>query len=334
MTRDEILTILLRWNPWGRTKKDRTVPRECIEKVKSFKDYRGVIVIKGPRRAGKSTLLYQLMEELSKEIDPKSFLYVNFEDYAFSSEKLTPETLEAILDVYRQEVYQGENFLLFLDEIQNVEDWHRWVRTVIDTGVVKTIFVTGSSSKLLSGELASLLSGRHVDFELFPFSFKEYAIARGYSFSSRLELISGKNVYLSLLKDYLTYGGFPEVVMSTGEEEVISKILSQYAEDIVFKDVAARYDVGNIKLLKALSKFIAQNIGNRFSIRKMQGYFEDIFGEKSSTSTISAYISYLESAYFCFEVPKFEYSFKKVIRSPVKYYLIDTGLRNVISGAL
>ncbi|PLV56742.1 ATP-binding protein [Thermotoga sp. SG1] len=330
MTREEILTVLLRWNPWGRIRRDRTIPRECIEKVKPFKDFRGVVVIKGPRRAGKSTLLYQLMEEFSKETDPKSLLYVNFEDYAFSSERLTPETLETILGVYREEVYQGESSLLFLDEVQNVEDWHRWVRTVIDTGVVKTIFVTGLSSKLLSGELASLLSGRHVDFELFPFSFKEYVIAKGYSFSDKLDLISRKNVYLFLLKDYLTYGGFPEVVMSANEEEVFNKILSQYAEDIVFKDVAARYGLENLKLLKALTKFIAQNVGNRFSIRKMQRYFEDIFDKKSSTSTISTYISYLESVYFCFEVPKFEHSFKRTIKSPVKYYLIDTGLRNVI----
>ncbi len=118
--------------------------------------------------------------------------------------------------------------------------------------------------------------------------------------------------------------------MNIEKGQVVDRILSQYAEDIILKDIVARYSVENTKLLKALSKFIAQNIGNKFSIRKMQRYFENIFEEKSSTSTISTYISYLESAYFCFEVPKFDYSLKKTIKSPVKYYLIDTGLRNTI----
>jgi len=331
MIRDEILTVLLRWNLWGRGKRHTTVPRECLGKVKSFKDYHGVVVIKGPRRAGKSTLLYQLMEELSKEVDPRGLLYVNFEDYAFSSERLTPETLETILDVYRQEIYRGEDFFLFLDEIQNVENWHRWIRTVIDSGLIKTIFVTGSSSKLLSGDIATLLTGRHIDFELFPFSFKEYVTARGYNPSSnRVDLISKKDIYLSLFKDYLTYGGFPEVVVNTRDEQIAVSVLSQYAEDIIVKDVVTRYNVGNVRLLKVLSKFIAQNVGNRVSIRRIQRYFEGVFEEKSSTSTISSYITYLESAYFCFEVPRFEYSVKKIIRSPLKYYLIDTGLRNVV----
>jgi hypothetical protein len=330
MKREEILSVLIRWNIWGKARKGEAIPRESIQKIVSLKNYHGAIVIKGPRRAGKSTLLYQLMEDFSKGGDPKSLLYVNFEDYAFSSEKLVPAVLESIIDAYKQEVYQGENFLLFLDEIQNVENWHRWIRTAIDSNLAKTIFVTGSSSKLLSGELASFLAGRHVDFELFPFSFREYVTARGYGFTDKFKLISEKNIYLSLLKDYLMYGGFPETVKNTEREEVIGRILSQYAEDIVLKDVVARYSVENVKLLKALSKFIAQNIGNRFSVRRMQKYFENIFAEKSSTSTISNYISYLESAYLCFEVPKFDYSLKELVRSPVKYYLIDTGLRNAI----
>lgn len=330
MTRDEIFAVLLRWNLWGRERKIAAVPRECLEKMRHLRNYRGVVVVKGPRRAGKSTLLYQLMREFSKEMDPRSILYVNFEDYAFSSETLTPKTLEAILDVYRQEVYRDGDFLLFLDEIQNVEDWHRWVRTVIDSGLIRTIFVTGSSSKLLSSEFATLLAGRHIDFELFPFSFKEYVSATGHSPSNKIELMAKKEVYLSLLKDYLEQGGFPEVVAGAKNSEIASRILSQYAEDIIIKDVAMRYSVQNVKLLKALSKFLAQNVGNKVSIRKIQKYFESVFEEKSSTSTFSNYISHLESAYFCFEVQRFEYSVKQAIKSPSKYYLVDTGLRNAI----
>ncbi|MEJ5229676.1 MAG: ATP-binding protein [Pseudothermotoga sp.] len=330
MTRDEIFAVLLRWNLWGRERKIAAVPRECLEKMKHLRNYHGVVVVKGPRRSGKSTLLYQLMQEFSRETDPKSILYVNFEDYAFSSEKLTAKTLEDIFEVYRQEVYRDGDFLLFLDEIQNVEDWHRWVRTATDSGLIKTIFVTGSSSKLLSGELATLLAGRHIDFELLPFSFKEYVNAMGHSPSNKIELMAKKEVYLSLLKDYLEQGGFPEVAAGVKGAEIMNRILSQYAEDIIIKDVAMRYNVQNVKLLKALSKFLAQNTGNKVSIRKIQKYFENVFEEKSSTSTFSNYISHLESVYFCFEVQRFEYSVKEAIKSLSKYYLIDAGLRNAI----
>ncbi|WP_372589303.1 ATP-binding protein [Fervidobacterium pennivorans subsp. shakshaketiis] len=331
MTREEILEILLRWNIWGRAKRIDTVPREALGKLRSLKDYHGVIVIKGPRRAGKSTLLYQLMWELSAERDIKSILYVNFEDYAFYSEKLTPKTLENILGVYRQEICPEGDFIIFLDEIQNVEDWHRWVRTVIDSGLAKTVFVTGSSSKLLSGELATLLSGRHVDIELLPFSFKEYLYANGYNPSGKLELIAKKDIYLSFLKDYLTFGGFPEIATRGSDEQLIYNILSDYAEDIIFKDIVSRYNTQNIKLLKTLSKVVAQNISNKISIRKLQKDFQDIFAEKSSTSTLSNYIAYLESAYYCFAVQRFDYSIKEINKTPAKYYLVDTGLRNAIS---
>lgn len=331
MTREEILSVLLRWNVWGETKEKKTFPREYLEKVLSFKDYHGVVLIKGPRRAGKSTLLYQIMEELSNERGSESFLYVNFEDYAFSSEELTPKTLEHIVDVYKQEVYHGKDFLLFLDEIQNVNEWYRWVRTAVDSGLIRTAFVTGSSSKLLSGELATLLTGRHIDFEVLPFSFKEYVAFRGANPTRKLDLIANKDKYISLLVEYLTYGGFPEVVSNVEDKRLVNSILSHYAEDIVLKDVATRYEVENLKLLKILSKLIPQNTGNRLSIRKLQKHFESIFGKSASTTTISNYISYLESAYFCFEVPSFDFSIKKISKKPAKYYLIDTGLRNIIS---
>lgn len=196
---------------------------------------------------------------------------------------------------------------------------------------MKTIFITGSSSKLLSGEVATLLTGRHLDIELLPFSFKEYLAARGYHPSTKIELLANSGTYLPLLKDYLTFGGFPEIASRESNEQLAYNILSHYVEDIIFKDIVSRYNIQNIKLLKALSKVIAQNISNKISIRKLQRDFENIFGEKSFTSTLSSYIAYLESAYYCFAVQKFDYSVKEITKTPPKYYLVDTGLRNAIS---
>jgi len=152
MTREEILAMLLRWNTWGNPKREKTIIRETLNQIKNFANFHGIIAIKGPRRAGKSTLLYQLIESLSTRNDSKKFLYVNLEDYAFSAENLQPEILESVLSVYQQEIYQGNDFMLFLDEIQNVANWDKWLRTCIDSGRIKTVFITGSSSKLLSSE--------------------------------------------------------------------------------------------------------------------------------------------------------------------------------------
>ena len=157
MTREEILAMLLRWNIWGNPKREKTIIRESLNQIKNFANFHGIIVIKGPRRAGKSTLLYQLIEELSIRNDSKKFLYVNFEDYAFSAENLQPEILEAVLSVYQQEIYQENDFMLFLDEIQNLANWDKWLRTCIDSERIKTVFITGSSSKLLSSELATAM---------------------------------------------------------------------------------------------------------------------------------------------------------------------------------
>lgn len=333
MNDEEFFEVLLRWNLWGNQQLN-IIPRRVLSQIKPFMDYHGAIVIQGPRRAGKSTLLYLIIQNLMKEIAPERCLYINFEDYTLSSLELTPSTIQRLLEVYGEKVYSGEDFFLFLDEVQNVKDWHRWVRTFLDTHHNNTVFISGSSSKLLSSELAGLLTGRHVVFETLPFSFSELVINQGYSTDS-IYIRKNKNAIKGLLAEYMRFGGFPEVVLRRPiNESRARRILTQYAEDILFKDISTHYNVLNMKLLKFVSLFLAQNSGCKLSIRGLQKVIEAEFGEKSSTTTIANYIQYLEEAYMSFEVRHFDYSIKRAIRRPSKYYMVDTGLRNAMCGSL
>jgi hypothetical protein len=329
MNKEELFEILLRWNLWGNLNLD-FYPREILNKIGSFLDFHGVKIIQGPRRAGKSSLLYLIMNNLLKDIPDKRFLYINFEDYALSSTELNPTTLDKFINIYGERVYSGNDYFLFLDEIQNVKNWHNWVRTFIDTHNRGDIFISGSSSKLLNSEMAPLLTGRHINFEVLPFSFREFIKVRGLK-TDGINLSKNKNILKSNLNEYIKYGGFPEVALVRSVNEYrANQILSQYANDILFKDISLRYGILNMRILKYISLYLSQNNGCATSIRGLQNSIESEFGNKSSTTTISNYLEYLMESYMIFEVKHFDYSIKKMIRKPVKYYFVDTGLRNAM----
>ena len=332
MTKDDLFSSLLRWNLWGREKLDAS-PRQVLEDVESFLDYRGAVVIHGPRRAGKSTLLYMIIEKLTERYSEKQCLYINFEDYALKAANITPTLIEDMLEVYAERVYDGSDFFLFLDEIQNVSEWHRWVRTYVDT-TGKTVFVSGSSSKLMSSEIAGLLTGRHVSFEVMPFSFKELYEIHGHS-DDEVYVERNRIRIKKLLEQYTRTGGFPEVALRWQEDESgAMRILSQYAEDILLKDIAVHFNIINMRILRFIAHYLAQNSGSRVSIRKLQRMIEGEYSEKSSTTTIANYLEYLVQAYLVIELKHFDYSIKRAFRKPSKYYICDPGLRNVMASSL
>ena len=328
MDREELVQLLLRWNDWFWERKATYVHRDVVDRLSEFQSVPLTKVLIGPRRAGKSTVLRIMASKFSNQNDVKRFCYMNFEDFALSTQKLDVFFLDRLFSTYGREIYRGRDPVLLLDEIQNVEGWERWVRTVVEERQAE-IYLTGSSSKLLSGELATLLTGRHIAFQIMPFSFKEFLVARGSLPKNGLEFLARSDVYESMLVEYLQTGGFPQAVLVFDERKA-RMILNQYVEDILFKDVVLRYSVGNLRLLKALIAYLAQNIGNRISIRKIQESFSKQFGEKASTETIANYISYLENAFLFFELKHFDYSIKESTRKPHKVFFIDTGLRNAI----
>lgn len=256
------------------------------------------LIITGIRRCGKSTLLFQML----RSGYPDTF-YLNFDDnrlYGFENADFL--RLDEI-------IIESGSKILFFDEIQEVDGWERYVRQKLDENF--KVALTGSNASLLSRELGTKLTGRHISKELFPFSFSEYL---KYSGSTPVE---------ESLVSYMKLGGFPEY-LNTGRDEILSDLF----DDILIRDIVVRYGIRDIKGLQRLALYLISNIGKPVT----GGKLKQSVGI-SATSTILEYFSHLESAYLFFFVPKFSYSVKSQMISPRKVYAADTGLINVNSSA-
>ncbi len=305
-----ILEILKKWNLWEKKVYTGIKRREYVKHIYSFMERKEILVLKGIRRAGKSTIMKQLMVELTRKgIDKKRILYLNLEDYNFSGSLKIP-LFEEVLAAYRDYTNNRGKVYFFIDEAQKISDWEKWVRTKYDLGENIKFIVSGSSASLLSKELSTLLTGRNISFKIMPLSFKEFI-----RFTK-----TGK------LSKYLFYGGFPEVVLEKSEDKK-TVLLQQYFEDIIYKDIIDRYKIRNPKQLIDIARYLVSNAGAKVSINKMS----KVFG--LSKDTISTYIGYMIDAFLLFEVTTFSYSAKikhDVSKLP-KLYVLDNGLINVVN---
>ncbi|MFH1376886.1 MAG: ATP-binding protein [Candidatus Woesearchaeota archaeon] len=273
------------------------IQREELKKIKL--DLPFALVISGIRRCGKSTLLKQLTNKV------KGFYYFNFEDPRAINFDL--KDFEKLNEIFIEEF--GDQDYYFFDEIQNVQKWELFIRAMLDKN--KHFLITGSNASLLSKELGTRLTGRHLRQELFPFSFKEF-----------LELTK-KEQNKDSFKSYLSKGGFPEYLKFEKSE-----ILHELLNDIIFRDIAIRYKIKNTKALKEIALYLITNIGKEFSYNHLKKIFNI-----GSINSIISFISYFEDAYLLFTVPRFNYSLKKQIISPKKIYSIDNGISNVNSAS-
>lgn len=282
-----------------------------------------IISLIGVRRCGKTSILYNMIEELRRSIDPKNIVYINFEDDRLFGSKLSDldEMIEGYFELYPDK--RDEKVYLFFDEVQNIFGWEVFIRRIYDTLNVQ-ITITGSSSKLLSSEIATSLRGRTLTYEIFPFSFKEYL--RFKNITVNLNSSKSLSYIKNSFEEYLVSGGFPETI---GEDGSIQKrILSDYVNLIVYKDIIERYNISNTILLKHLIKYTFVNIATSISITKLYNDFKSN-GFKLGKETLFDYFGYLEEAYALFSVPIFRSSVREEQRNPKKIYAIDNGLRAV-----
>jgi predicted AAA+ superfamily ATPase len=285
-----------------------------------------IITLTGSRRAGKTFYFFQLIHALLKNIPKERIIYINFED-----DRILPidvkelnDILEAYYELYPEN--KGKEIYLFFDEPQTIKGWESYIRRINDTEKTK-IFITGSSSKLLSKEIATSLRGRTLTFELFPLSFKEFLRIKQIKLTKNITYSKERFNIKKLLQEYLTFGGFPEVVLEKNDLEY--NILDEYFKIMLFRDIIERFTVRNIHLLKKLSKFLLTNIANSFSVNS---YYKSIKETASvGKETLFEYLSYLEEANMIFPIPIFSYSLKVQQTNPKKIYCIDNGLRNAVS---
>lgn len=310
MDKSTIIEVLKKWNPWEK-KIDAGIGREIyIEKIYPYIGRKEVIVLKGIRRCGKSTIVKQLILKLIKDkADKNQILYLNLEDYNFAND-LRIDIFEAVLNAYRNYSKNKNKIYFFIDEIQKIDGWEKWIRTKYDLNENIKFIVTGSSASLLSKEFSTLLTGRNLSFKIMPLSFKEF-----------IKFSKNKS-----LKEYFKFGGFPEVVLEQSEEKKML-LLQQYFEDIIHKDVVDRYSIRNAKQLVEIARYLVSVAGSKVSLNKLS----KVFG--ISKDTLSQYIRYMIDAFLLFEVTYFSYSAKirhDVTKLP-KLYALDNGLINAVS---
>lgn len=284
-----------------------------------------IIAIVGPRRSGKTYLLFWLIKKLlSENISAEQIIYFNFDD-----PRLLPcdaKDIELILEAYRElypEHRKKINYLFF-DEIQNVKDWEIGVRRIYDTRKFR-IFLTGSSSKLLSKEIATQLRGRAISFEILPFSFREILSAKGIELERNIASSMERFSITKCLNEYLKVGGFPEVVLEENSDLKL-RILKEYLETMFFKDLVERYHVKNQALLRELMKFLTTNTANLFSLNAFYRWIKSTY--PVTKRTLLNYVAYLEDTGLFFLVRKFSYSLKEQTQTPRKCYIVDIGLRS------
>jgi len=249
------------------------------------------LIITGVRRCGKSTFLNQLLKKQKKGY------YLNLEDPRLNNFELSDFNK---VEIIMKDIY-GENGVYFFDEIQNIEKWEKFVRYLIDKK--EKIVITGSNASLLSKELGTKLTGRHLQIEMFPFSFSEFL-----NFKK-------EHPSIKLFEEYFSKGGFPEFLKKENPP-----ILYELLSDIVMKDIAIRFGIKNTTILNKIAIYLISNVGKEFSYNSIKKMF-DI---KSVQSVIN-YISYFENAYLIFCIPRFSYSYKQQQVNPKKVYSIDNG---------
>ena len=306
------------------------VERDIKARVESFLTTKYILAITGVRRSGKSYLLYQLIDSLLRSTPPENIMYVNFDDPAYMQIRSDPRGLDGLYSDYLKLKNPTGKTYLFFDEIQAIPGWEKWVKSTYDLADSVKFIVTGSNSTLLSSELATLLTGRNLQFEVFPFNFNEVLRLKDEQVIRSEDV---KNVYeknyakKDTLRHYLSkilqYGTFPEVLQM--DEEGRDFVLKEYYKDILYRDIVPRFEIRHVTKLEDAAYYLLSNISNTINYHKL-GRLIGIH-----ENTIKDYLSYFERSYLSFQVPKFAYSVKEQMKSPRKVYFIDCGLRNAVS---
>jgi len=297
-------------------KKPFGIERDILKEIEKKIKLPHVVVITGMRRSGKSTLLRQIISKFYKD---DGFYYINFED-----ERLFNFNASDFNDIYESlvELY-GECKTFFIDEIQNISNFETFIRRFYDQGF--KFYITGSNASLLSRELGAKLTGRHVDTIVTPFSFVEFLKLKDFKIRKNMVYVTETRVKIrKYFDEYLTKGGMPEYLIY-GNIELLMKTY----EDILMKDIIARYRIENAALLRELYLYLINNFSNRFSYHSLKKIVD-----LGSVNTIKKYISYLEETYFAKTISKFDFSMKKRLINDKKLYIVDNGFLQIISTKL
>jgi len=313
---------LLYWNPWwnkDRSRLDGLKERSAQKEALPLFKRKEVLTITGVRRCGKTALMHLFIRDLLRSIDEKQILYVNLDDPS-----LEGAGLQKIYDAYREMLLPGNKQYIFLDEVQNIDGWERWVKKMYDGSPNVKITVSGSNASLLKAEFSSLLTERSLTFEVFPLSFEEFLQFKGTKFENEIALRANKPEIKHRLEEYLKTGGFPESALSQ-DPEAGHSLMVEYFNAILARDVLTRFEIKERKKLEKLAYYLMTNISNPIPSSSASKTLD------LNVRTVDEYMGYLEDVYLFFFLPNFSYSLNAQYMNPRKVYCIDPGLRSAVS---
>ena len=291
---------------------DLGIKRTELDSIKEYIHLPHIVVISGLRRVGKSTLLAQIINNFYK----KGVYYFNFEDERLI--EFEPADFNNLYELFLE--IEGEKKVFFFDEIQNAPKWELFVRRMQDKGY--KFFVTGSNASLLSKELGTRLTGRTIILELYPFSFMEFLLFKGYSLAKNALSYTEERAKLKrYFNEYLRSGGMPEYLKYKEPT-----LLKRTYEDILYRDIVARHEIKEVKALRELGLYFLSNIGGLFSYNNLKQMLR-----LGSVNTVRSYVDYLEDSFLLFAVNKFSYSLRQQFVANKKVYCIDNGLAESVA---
>ena len=296
----------------------KQIKRELyLNQIRKYYELDLIKVLTGVRRSGKSIILKQIIEELKLKTDDKHIIYVNFEDFEFEE----IDTAKKLNEFIKSKIIDSNKYYIFFDEIQHVKDFEKVLASFRAT-INCSLFVTGSNSKLLSGELATLLVGRTVEFKIMPFSFSE---------SIQLLLENKKEIPNDFIYDYIKWGGFPQRFEFT-EEKDIKNYLESVFNGIVEKDIYKRDSEMEKFKFNTISGYILSNAGKEFSAQNIVNFYNnqnEANKQNFEKKTLYNYLEKLEKAYLISRVKRFNIVGKEILKTIEKQYAIDTGFRTI-----
>jgi hypothetical protein len=319
----ELIETLSIFNFWG-GKPFTGIPRPgYVKQLERLVGSGQVVVAKGVRRSGKTTILFQFLRHLIEEngLNPKKTLYVNFEDTKLPVSD-GPALIDNIMQAHRAFVDPDGPEYIILDEVQRVPEWERWVRIQQDRKK-EHIIISGSSANVLSKELATLLTGRHLDMDVFPLSLSEFCRFR--DFDPDNALVDPERLK-ALASEYISSSMFPQAVM-TAEPDIRERVVQTIYRDILYHDVARRYDIRDIEKLEAVSNILLSSVPGPVTLSKTWRNLQ----KRVSLDTVDRFFRYLQEPYLAFFVKSHSFKAKERERWPRKVYGIDAGILTAVS---
>ena len=294
------------------------IREKYLKKMIDAKDTDFIKVITGVRRSGKSTLLLMFRDYLlANGVKEENIVHINFESAKY-------DDIKDYKDLYKyiEDKVKDEKIYLLLDEIQSVSSWEKAINSFkVDFNM--DIYITGSNAYLLSSELSTLLSGRYIEIKMYPLSFKEFLVFNNYD----------ENNLEEKFNEYLKYGGLPAITLIKGNDELILSYLNDIKNTIVKKDIIDRNNIKDVALLENIIKYLFNNVGSPISSNKISDYLNsNKVVQKSNHQTIDNYLNMLEKSYIIYKADRTDVKSKSLLKTLGKYYVSDSGIRNIILG--